>query len=123
MTSLPTSHDNAMVPVIKDPSNVNIREMKPLLVAPTIAMVVEPTCRYGHGLLAKQPSTYLMRKTAGIFAEMEGGTRYIVPSRTSFAVTLWRCPACAYLELFDPDEPNAEFDGCDTAPAEIRSIP
>ena len=67
-------------------------------------MVVEPNCRVGHGLLVKQLSTYLLRKTAGIFQTDENGRRYIVPSGTSFAVTLWRCPVCAYLEVFDPDE-------------------
>lgn len=83
---------------------MTIPELQPVLVAPTIPMVVEPNCRYGHGLLVKQPSTYLLRKTAGIFQTDENGRRYILPSGTSFAVTLWRCPVCAYLEVFDPDE-------------------
>ena len=91
---------------------MTISELHPVTIAPTIPMVVEPNCRYGHGLLMKQPSTYLMRKTAGIFQTEENGRRYIVPSGTSFAVTLWRCPVCAYMEVFDPDE-MVPGDGAD----------
>ena len=98
---------------------MTIPEFQPVLVAPTIPMVVEPNCRYGHGLLAKQPSTYLMRKTAGIFQTDENGRRYIVPSGTSFAVTLWRCPVCAYLEVFDPDEIATEDGNTDDVQDEL----
>lgn len=80
-------------------------------------MKVTPTCRYGHGDLEKversDPDHYwafmginIMKYTAG----MPAGEPLTSTSMdgTVFAVALYRCKTCGYIECFDS---NGGIDG------------
>ena len=66
-------------------------------------MIVQPVCRYDHGMLVKQDASYMMRKAASYHLEKPGKEKRWVGAASMFRVTLWRCTTCGYLEMFDPD--------------------
>lgn len=65
-------------------------------------MVVAPDCRYGHGALAREVKQYSMREVASAGTDALGELS-MSQGRSIFRVDLWRCPACRYVEMFDPD--------------------
>lgn len=69
---------------------------------------VKRTCRYGHGLLELLAGAWAisgLRPRNAIEAVVgkhaEGRTRAL--DGRVFALKVWRCPECGYVELFDED--------------------
>lgn len=72
-------------------------------------MILEPECRYGHGLLQKiktEPENYwglfgtiLKRASAG--SAVGQPLASLEPNSKVFTLTGFRCSTCGYMELFD----------------------
>lgn len=92
--------DTVSIPVL----SLELLMRKPVAVTPlpVLPMAVEPTCRYGHGLLEAASQSYSMRGVASADITEEG-CRVFTPAMNQFRVDLWRCPECRYIEMFDAD--------------------
>lgn len=66
-----------------------------------IPIRVEPTCRYGHGLLTRIADKQIQHwALAGVNAQLGHG----------FMVTLHVCLRCGYAEIFDTDPVKSKAD-------------
>jgi len=71
-----------------------------------IGKAVEKTCRYGHGPLHREEGQYglpafLHRSgpSNALLRQLQAAD-YQITNRV-FVLSLWRCPTCGYVELFD----------------------
>lgn len=63
------------------------------------------TCRYGHGGLQLQPEVWTLAGAAEKPMPGHAGRTQLVPKDAVFALELWICPACGYVELSDHPVP------------------
>ncbi|AOZ06729.1 hypothetical protein BKK80_13570 [Cupriavidus malaysiensis] len=78
-------------------------------------MKVTPTCRYEHGELQeipREPETHYFGLMGATLVPFRAGTPVGEPlSRTTvsgriYTVSIFRCPVCGYLEMFDDEVGN-----------------
>ena len=62
-------------------------------------ITVEPTCKYGHGLLKMVDHMHQKQVTFGLFMR----AAYPSPSQSLEGLNLWVCASCGYSEIFDDD--------------------
>lgn len=77
-------------------------------------MKITPTCRYGHGELQESPRSpdnhcwgligaTLTNQVVGATHFGTSIARVTEASGRVFTITLYRCPVCGYLEMFDDE--------------------
>lgn len=85
-----------------------------LTLNPEKRMKIEPTCRYGHGALieiARSPDEHYWGFIGASLVPFRVEMSVDTPledtevSGRIYTVSLFRCPSCGYLEVFD-DEPS-----------------
>lgn len=77
-------------------------------------IAIKPTCRYQHGGLKLIPGDWsLLGSEKRPFTETELeifksvpslGKTYSTPNNLNFAVQIFKCPVCGYVELHDPED-------------------
>lgn len=78
-------------------------------------MKVIPTCRYDHGelqIVSLEPSAHAWGLMGVTLVPFQAGSpvgQPLLQTKTSgrvYTVTVFRCPVCGYLELFDDEVSN-----------------
>lgn len=64
---------------------------------------VAPQCKYGHGNLERQPDLWAVQGVEVLDTKTDGlpDTRN---TALQFTCSMFRCPRCGYLEMFDDED-------------------
>lgn len=69
------------------------------------------SCKYGHGILTESPGLWIfagVERDKNVVQRISGMPPMAssFPNGKAYAVKLWTCPVCGYMECFDADAPE-----------------